>query len=68
MMTAAKAQGSNPRVAGPAFMPEDVHCTSAAKSFDYRVRIEPTYAAQPLVTALNERIARVMSLGHMSSA
>ncbi len=75
-MLAAKNQTSSPRVAPPAFTAEDVHCISAAKSFDYRVRTEPTYCAQlpktnfaqTLAHAANELIASALSLCHVSSA
>ncbi len=75
MLAAAQNQKSSPRVAPPAFTPEDVHCISAAKSFDYRVRTENTYCAQLPKTAFaqtpahaaDELFASTVSLCHMSS-
>ena len=51
MLAASKEQQSSPRAALPAFTPEDVHCMSAAKSFDYRARA-PTYVIVPHVICM----------------
>ena len=48
MLAAVNDQTSSPRVVAPAFTAEDVHCISAAKSFDYRVRLKlPTVHSCP---------------------